>query len=61
VKAEAVVVTDFNQLGENVRGKIVVYNQKWNNYADSVKYRSQGAEKASAFGAVAALVRSITS
>lgn len=43
-----------------VPGKIVVYNEKYVSYGETVKYRSSGATKAAEFGAVAALIRSVT-
>lgn len=63
VSAEAVVVRNFDELealGERVRGKIVVYNAPFTNYGATVRYRSSGASRAARYGAVAALVRSIT-
>jgi carboxypeptidase Q len=63
IAAEAVVVRDFaelDRLGEKVRGKIVVYNAPYVNYGATVQYRLQGASRAARYGAVAALVRSIT-
>jgi carboxypeptidase Q len=63
ISAEAVVVRDFaelDRLGEQVRGKIVVYNAPYANYGATVAYRLQGASRAARYGAVAALVRSIT-
>ncbi|HSL55257.1 MAG TPA: M28 family metallopeptidase [Pyrinomonadaceae bacterium] len=63
IAAEAVVVRSFeelDQLGEKVRGKIVVYNAPYANYGASVAYRWSGASRAARYGAVAALVRSIT-
>jgi carboxypeptidase Q len=63
ISAEAVVVRSFaelDQLGEKVRGKIVVYNAPYVNYGATVSYRLQGASRAARYGAVAALVRSIT-
>jgi carboxypeptidase Q len=63
IAAEAVVVRDFaelDRLGEKVRGKIVVYNAPYVNYGATVIYRLQGASRAARYGAVAALVRSIT-
>ncbi len=63
IAAEAVVVRDFGELdrlGERVRGKIVVYNAPFTNYGATVLYRLQGASRAARYGAVAALVRSIT-
>ncbi|HEY0366734.1 MAG TPA: M28 family metallopeptidase, partial [Pyrinomonadaceae bacterium] len=63
ISAEAVVVRSFDELdrlGEQVRGKIVVYNAPFVNYGATVSYRLQGASRAARYGAVAALVRSIT-
>jgi carboxypeptidase Q len=63
VTADIVVVRNFAELdalGEKVRGKIVVYNAPFTNYGATVQYRSQGASRAARYGAVAALVRSIT-
>jgi carboxypeptidase Q len=63
VSAEAVVVRDFAELdalAERVRGKIVVYNAPFVNYGATVQYRTTGASRAARYGAVAALVRSIT-
>lgn len=63
ITAEAIVVHDFaelDSLGERVRGKIVVYNAAFTNYGATVAYRVQGASRAARYGAVAALVRSIT-
>lgn len=63
ITAEAVVVRNFaelEQLGERARGKIVVYNVPFTTYGATVVYRSQGASRAARYGAVGALVRSIT-
>jgi carboxypeptidase Q len=63
ISAEAIVVRDFaelDRLGEQVRGKIVVYNAPYVSYGATVLYRLQGASRAAHYGAVAALVRSIT-
>jgi carboxypeptidase Q len=63
ITAEAVVVHSFEQLdalGEQVRGKIVVYNVPFVSYGETVRYRGSGASRAVSHGAVAALVRSIT-
>jgi carboxypeptidase Q len=63
ISAEAVVVRNFaelDRLGQQVRGKIVVYNVPFTNYGATVVYRLQGASRAARYGAVAALVRSIT-
>jgi carboxypeptidase Q len=63
ITAEVVVVRNFEELdrlGEGVRGKIVVYNAPFTSYGATVRYRGQGASRAARYGAVAALVRSIT-
>lgn len=63
ITAEAVVVRNFDQLdalGEQVRGKIVVYNVPFTNYGETVRYRGSGASRAARHGAVAALVRSVS-
>ena len=61
--AEAVVVRNFDELealGERVRGKVVVYNVPFTTYGQTVAYRGSGASRAAKYGAVAALVRSVT-
>lgn len=61
--AQAVVFKSFKELTQNshlVPGKIVVFNQDFISYGETVKYRSKGASMASKFGAVATLIRSIT-
>ena len=63
ITAEAIVVRNFEELdrlGEQVRGKIVVYNVPYVSYGVTVQYRLLGASRAARYGAVAALVRSIT-
>lgn len=64
LEAGIVCVTSFDELEkldpEKVRGRIVVYNQKWEGYGRTVQYRSVGAIRAAQKGAVAALVRSVT-
>lgn len=62
--AEIVVVETFEELEnmplELVRGKIVVFAQKWQgSYANSQSYRS-GAVQAAKKGGIASLIRSIT-
>ena len=64
VKAEVIVFTSYEELENNkdkIKGKIVVYNQPWTTYGESVQYRSSGAWRASKYGAVGALVRSVAS
>ena len=63
ITADVIVVRSFaelDRLGERVRGKIVVYNAPYANYGATVAYRWGGASRAARYGAVAALVRSIT-
>jgi carboxypeptidase Q len=63
ITAEAVVVRNFEELdalGEKVRGKVVVYNAPFTTYGQTVAYRGSGASRASKYGAVAAIIRSIT-
>src|ERR1700679_3659494 len=64
ITAEVVVVDDFDQLSklgaDGVRGKIVLYNEKWVNYGATGQYRRAGPSRAAALGAVAVLLRSVT-
>jgi carboxypeptidase Q len=63
ITAPAIVVRSFaelDKLGEKVRGKIVVYNVPFTNYGANVQYRQNGASRAARYGAVAAIVRSVT-
>ncbi len=67
LEAPVVVVRSFDELGPQVAGKIVLFNHPMeagtpsiSHYGPAVAYRSQGASKAASFGAVAALVRSVT-
>ncbi len=63
IEAEVVVVSSFDELHElgeeAVRGRIVLYDVPFTSYGKTVRYRVQGASKAAALGAVAALVRSV--
>ena len=64
VQADVVVVENYDQLdqlGEKVKGKIVLYNNKWVDYMTSVTYRVEGPSKAAKYGAKATLVRSVAS
>ncbi len=64
ITAPVVAVTSFEELEalgrEKVEGKIVLYAVPWMGYGRTVRYRSAGASRAAALGAVAALVRSAT-
>lgn len=71
VKASVILINTFDELEqrkEEVKGKIVFYNYKFNNklvktfqaYGDAGKYRSQGPSRAAKYGALAVLVRSMS-
>lgn len=64
ITAEVVVVRDKDELEklgvDKIKGKIVVYNQPFLNYGQSVQYRFYGAQWAGKFGAVASLIRSVS-
>ena len=64
ITADVIAVSDFDDLArlgrDKVQGKIVVYNEDYMGYGSSRVYRSTGASRAAALGAVAALVRSAT-
>lgn len=65
IEAEVKLVHSFDELDSlgragEIKNKIVVYNYNFTSYGDSVKFRSYGALRASRYGALAALVRSVT-
>ena len=67
IEAPVVVVKSFDELGPQVKGKIVLFNSPMaegvpsvERYGTAVAYRVQGASKAAQNGAVASLVRSVT-
>lgn len=63
ITAPALVVGSFDELEERaveVAGKVVIYDVPFTSYGETVQYRSKGATRASAHGAVAVLVRSVT-
>ena len=63
IEAEVVVVSSFDELdalGEaGVKGKIVLYDVPFVTYGQTVQFRGSGPSRAAAYGAVAALVRSV--
>lgn len=64
ITAEVLVVTSFEELrrrAPEAKGKIVVYNQPYVNYSVTVQYRVSGAVEAAKVGALASLIRSVTS
>ena len=62
--ADVVAVSNFAEMEglgrDKVQGKIVLYNEVYRGYGPTVAYRTNGASRAAALGAVAALVRSVT-
>lgn len=64
ITAPVLVVDSFDDLEargrEQVAGKIVLYAVPWMGYGKTREYRGNGASRAAALGAVAALVRSAT-
>src|SRR5262249_21544162 len=64
VTADLVTVSNFDELTrlgrDKVQGKIVLYNETYVGYGQTVAYRTNGASRAAGLGAVAALVRSVT-
>jgi hypothetical protein len=64
ITADVVAVSTFDELAAlgagKVKGKIVVYNYVFQGYGPARGYRSSGASRAAALGAVAVLVRSAT-
>jgi carboxypeptidase Q len=62
IEAEVVIVHGFDELeahAAQMRGRIVLINGAFTNYAESSRYRRAGAARAARHGAVAVLVRSI--
>ncbi|XP_054158512.1 carboxypeptidase Q-like, partial [Oppia nitens] len=60
---DVIVVKSFAELefrSCEVRGKFVVYNYDFDSYGKSVQYRLQGATRAGQYGAIGALIRSVT-
>uniref|UniRef100_A0A673HZZ5 Carboxypeptidase Q n=1 Tax=Sinocyclocheilus rhinocerous TaxID=307959 RepID=A0A673HZZ5_9TELE len=58
IEAEAMVVESFEELkkrASEAKGKIVVYNQPFVSYGETVTYRASGASEAAKVGAVASL------
>ncbi|XP_054636645.1 carboxypeptidase Q-like isoform X4 [Dunckerocampus dactyliophorus] len=63
IEAEVLIVQSFEELkrrASEVSGKIVVFNQPFVSYGETVAYRAYSASEASKFGAIATLIRSIT-
>ncbi|KAB7502915.1 Carboxypeptidase Q, partial [Armadillidium nasatum] len=63
ITADVLVVSSFDELtalADKAVGKIVVYDVPFVTYGKTVEYRSRGAVEAAKVGAVAALLRSVT-
>ena len=64
ITAPVVAVTTFEDLARlgraRIQGTIVLFNEAYQGYGPTRVYRSTGAARAAGFGAVAALVRSVT-
>ncbi|MBI4544129.1 MAG: M20/M25/M40 family metallo-hydrolase [Gemmatimonadetes bacterium] len=63
IAAEVLVVSSFAELEARraqARGKIVLFDVPFTNYGETVRYRSNGANAAARAGAVASLIRSVT-
>ncbi len=63
ITAEVLVVSNFEDLHKRAaeaKGKIVVFNQPFTRYSDTVILRYKGAVEASKAGAVASMIRSVT-
>ncbi|KAK9679123.1 hypothetical protein K7432_016405, partial [Basidiobolus ranarum] len=61
--ADVIVVSSFDELEEvkdSVEGKVVLFNNPFISYRESVGYRVNGAVNAEKYGAIAVLVRSVT-
>ncbi len=64
ITADVVAVSSFEEMAaldkSKISGKIVLFNAPFVSYGQTVMYRTGGASRAAALGAVAVLVRSIT-
>jgi carboxypeptidase Q len=64
LRAPVVVVRSFDELDElgreRVEGRVVVFNVPFEGYGPTVRYRTEGAIRSAALGAVGTLVRSVT-
>ncbi len=63
ITAEVLVVKSFEDLHrqpEKAEGKIVLFNQPFTDYEETVAIRAHGASEAAKVGAVASLIRSVT-
>jgi carboxypeptidase Q len=64
ITADVMVVNDFDELtrrAAEAKGKIVLFDEPFVSYGQTVRYRSAAASAAGKVGAVAALIRSVSS
>jgi len=64
VTADVLVVRDLEELDRRsaeAAGKIVVFDQPFSTYSQTVRYRSAGPQAAARYGAVGVLIRSVSS
>jgi carboxypeptidase Q len=62
LEAEVLVVRNYGDLDANggkAKGRIVLFNVPFTTYGETVQYRTNGASRAAAYGAVASLVRAV--
>lgn len=60
---EVIVFKSFEEMEKNtsrVAGKIVLFNQEWKSYGETVQYRTNGPVRVAQAGGIACLVRSVT-
>jgi carboxypeptidase Q len=63
ITAEVLVVKNFDELhqqADKAKGKIIVFNEVFTSYGQSVQYREHGAVEAAKVGGLASLIRSVT-
>ncbi|CAG2119128.1 unnamed protein product, partial [Medioppia subpectinata] len=63
LRGDVVVVKSFDELKQRsheVKGKFVVFNYAYESYNTAAPYRLNGASEAAKYGAIAALIRSVT-
>ncbi|EDO40745.1 predicted protein [Nematostella vectensis] len=63
ITAEVLVVKSFEELttrADEAKGKIVVFNQDFISYGETVKYRDFAAQRTAQVGGMASLIRSVT-
>jgi carboxypeptidase Q len=64
IEGDVMVVTSFDDLtrrAAEAKGKIVLFDVPFTNYGETVQYRSNGAIAAARAGAIASLIRSVSS